>query len=233
VLPTDVVTVRGDVERFCGGTECFVIADACARPWERYQFLRGTENAMMDIASWDTDTAKLLAVIHEYYLREMEFWVSTAVDAVKFMDDWGSQRQLLIAPHTWRELFKPLYRDYCDLAHAHGKFIFMHSDGYILDIYEDLIELGVDAINSQLFCMDWSKVAEIARGRIAFWGEIDRQQILPSCDPSVGRAAVRDLAEHLWDPAGGMIAQLEFGLGANPETVWAVYEEWESVASRG
>jgi hypothetical protein len=36
----------------------------------------------------------------------------------------------------WRELFKPLYQEYAEIAHAHGKFAFMHSDGNILDIYE-------------------------------------------------------------------------------------------------
>jgi len=28
-------------------------------------------------------------------------------------------------------------------------------------------------------------------------------------------------------PGGGIIAQLEFGVGANPETVKAVYAEWD------
>jgi hypothetical protein len=146
-----------------------------------------------------------------------------------FMDDWGAQDRLLISPATWRALFKPLYRDYCDLAHARGKFAFMHSDGCIAEICPDLVEIGVDALNSQLFCMDLAQIAAVARGRITFWGEIDRQEVLPSLDPRAGRDAVRLVAEHLYDPAGGLIAQFEFGAGAHPATVLAVCDEWEAV----
>lgn len=38
----------------------------------------------------------------------------------------------------------------------------MHSDGYILELYDDLIEIGVDAINSQVWCMGLDKVSENA-----------------------------------------------------------------------
>jgi uroporphyrinogen decarboxylase len=227
-LPEDQAAARSTVNRFCGQTDRFVKAACCARPWERYQFLRGSANAMMDIACPEDGASDLLKKIHEFYLAELEFWVSTDVDAIMFMDDWGSQRQLLIRPATWREIFKPLYRDYAALAHSRGKFALMHSDGYIADVYDDLIEVGVDAVNSQLFCMDWSDL-ERAKGRITFWGEIDRQHILPAADPQIGRDAVREVARHLYDPAGGTIAQLEFGAGANPQTVIAVYETWEQV----
>ena len=229
-LPSDVRAARDTVNRYCADTDLFVLANACPRPWERYQFLRGTGNAMMDMAVPDEPQVQaVMKAIQDYYLKELEFWVSTDIDAIMFMDDWGSQRNLLISPQTWKTVFKPLYKEYCDLAHSRDKYSFMHSDGHILDIYRDLAEVGVDAINSQLFCMDLARVAEQAKGRITFWGEIDRQNVVPSKDPEVGRAAVRDVAKHLYDPRGGVIAQLEFGPGGNPATIMAVYEEWEKV----
>lgn len=215
------------VNRFCDQSDKFVLAAMCPRPWERYQFIRGSENTYLDIMTPDCGARDLLRAIHEFYLRETEFWVKTNIDGIRFMDDWGSQNQLLIPPRIWRELYKPLYKDYCDLAKAHGKKVFMHSDGYIQEIYPDLIEIGVDAINSQLFCMDLDYLAKHARGRITFWGEIDRQHVLPSPDPEKGRQAVRHLASRLYDPAGGMIIQFELGAGANPKTARAVYEEWD------
>ncbi len=233
ILPSDPRSARDGISRFCAGTEMFVLAEACPRPWERYQFLRGTLNAMMDMGAMDEASRILLRRIHEYYLKELEFWVLTDVDGVQFMDDWGAQNRLLISPRLWREVFKPLYREYADLAHSRGKFIFMHSDGNIEEIFPDLAEIGIDAVNSQLFCMDLGKVRSAARGRLTFWGEIDRQHILPSGDPAVGRKAVRRVAEALYDPAGGVIAQLEFGLAANPEVVAAVYDEWEKVGGQG
>jgi len=228
-LPDNPAAARKKVNSCYDGTDRFVLAGACPRPWERLQFLRGTENAMIDVMTGGDGVKKLLKKIHDFHLRECEFWVTTAVDGLMFMDDWGSQNQLLIPPRIWRELFKSLYKDYCDLAHAHGKFIFMHSDGYISEIYDDLIEIGVNAINSQLFTMDLADLARRARGKITFWGEIDRQHVLPAKDPAVARKAVRTVAEHLYDPRGGIIAQFELGIGANPENAFAIYDEWERV----
>ena len=228
-LPEDLPRARDEVDRHCASIDKFVRAGCCPRPWERLQFLRGTENAMLDIMRPEAGGRELLRCIHEFHLRELEFWVTTEVDAISLMDDWGAQHQLLIPPERWRELFKPLYRDYCELARAHGKFVFMHSDGHISEIYEDLIEIGVNALNSQLFCMDLADLERRAKGRITFWGEIDRQHVLPSPDPQVGRQAVRLLARHLYDPTGGIIAQFEFGPGGHPATALAVFDEWEKV----
>ncbi|HJP31568.1 MAG TPA: uroporphyrinogen decarboxylase family protein [Candidatus Latescibacteria bacterium] len=228
-LPEDLDAARDTINRFCADSDHYVRAGCCARPWERYQFLRGTMNAMMDIMQPEGDVTDLLNTIHQYYLTELEFWASTDVDAIMFMDDWGAQHQLLIPPVVWRDMFQPLYRDYCDLAHTHGKAAFMHSDGHITEIYEGLIEVGVDALNSQLFCMDMADLARRAKGQITFWGEIDRQHVLTSPDPEEGRRAVRKVAEQLYDPRGGVIAQFEFGAAAEPATAVAIFEEWERV----
>ena len=155
-------------------------------------------------------------------------WTQCDVDAICFMDDWGSQRNLLISPQMWREVFKPLYADYCRLIHDAGKFVFMHSDGHIAAIYPDLIEIGVDALNSQLFCMDIEELSKY-RGQITFWGEIDRQHLLPFGTPDEIRAAVRRVRRALDDGTGGVIAQCEFGPGARPENIVAVFEAWDAI----
>ena len=232
-LPDDPIAARDVVNRYCRDSDTFVLASCCPRPWERYQFLRGTEDAMLDIMDWESESQGILQTIHDFYMREVEFWASTDVDGIMFMDDWGSQHQLLIPPSRWRDIFKPLYKDYCDLANSKGKFPFMHSDGHITAIYPDLIEIGVKAMNSQLFCMDMKELAHIAKGRITFWGEIDRQHVLCSADPEFGRAAVRKVADLLYDPRGGLIAQFEFGLGAHPGQPMAILDEWEKVSERG
>ncbi len=41
-----------------------------------------------------------------------------------------------------------------NIAHSHGKHAFMHSDGYVADIIPDLIEIGADVLDSQVFCID-------------------------------------------------------------------------------
>jgi len=232
ILPRDWVVARKKINEAYAQSDKFMVSGCCPRPWERLQFLRGTVNAMMDVMEETDEFKKLLARIHDFYMAEAEFWVKTDVDSLNFMDDWGSQTALLIPPEKWRKWFKPMYKDYCELAHAHGKFAFMHSDGYIQEVYPDLVEIGVDALNSQLFCMDMEVLAKVAKGKLTFWGEIDRQHVLPAKDPEVGRNAVREVYKHLYDPRGGIIVQFELGVGSNPATAIAICEEWDSLTGK-
>ncbi|MCE5258671.1 MAG: methyltransferase [Chloroflexi bacterium] len=213
------------VNRTCAQSEKFTLL-GCPRPWERYQFLRGSENAYRDLAWGVPEAEKLLAMIHDYYMRHLEYIVKTDVDGISFMDDWGSERALLISPKMWAHYFKPLYKDYCDLAKAHGKYVFMHSDGYILDIYEHLIEIGVDAVNSQLFTMPIEEIGRRFKGRITFWGELDRQHILPFGTVSDVHLAVQRVKDALWDSRGGVIGQAEFNKGYPLENIRAFFEAW-------
>jgi len=225
-IPTERLTFDRDaVNDFCAGTDAFVLSPNLARPFERLQFLRGTENLYVDLTDPPAGLLRFIDAMHAFSCRLVEQWVRTDVDGIVFMDDWGAQHSLLINPELWRSTFKPLYRDYVEIAHAHGKRAFMHSDGHILAIYPDLVELGVDAVNSQLFCMGLDELSRFA-GRITFWGEIDRQHLLVDATEEEVRRAVRDVHAKLCRD-GGCIAQCEFGAGARIENVRAVYEEWD------
>jgi hypothetical protein len=215
-----------DVNRSCNENDHFMLVGTETRPFERMQFLRGTENLFLDLAYGVPEVYKLRGMLHDFFVREMRMWADTEVDGVSFMDDWGSQSALLISPDMWREFYKPLYKDYCDILHEKGKFVFFHSDGNIQSIYPDLIEIGIDALNSQLFCMDIEGMAEKYKGKITFWGEIDRQNILPFGTPEDVRKAVRRVRSAMDDGKGGVIAQCEWGTKDPFANVEAVFDEW-------
>jgi hypothetical protein len=120
-----------------------------------------------------------------------------------------------------------MYKDYVDIAHSHGKKIFMHSDGYTLQIIPHLIEIGLDAMNAQIFCIGVDKLAPF-KGKLTFWGEIDRQHLLPYATLTEIEEAVKKVYNTLWDN-GGCIAQCEFGPGAKPENVYKVFETWSKI----
>lgn len=214
------------VNPFCAETEQFTLARSEARPFERMQFVRGTEALFMDLAYGSDEVLKLRDMIHDYNKQSIALWCETDVDGVFFLDDWGAQKNLLISPAQWRELFKPLYAEYCQMIHDAGKFVFMHSDGDITAIYPDLIEVGIDALNSQLFCMDIEGLGRDYKGKITFWGEIDRQQILSFGSPDDVRAAVQRVRKALDDGTGGVIAQCSWGKDVSEENINTVFEEW-------
>ncbi|MEI7552796.1 MAG: uroporphyrinogen decarboxylase family protein [Verrucomicrobiota bacterium] len=225
-VPREWLTLDRDaVNRDCAATSLFTLAAPCPRPFEQLQFIRGSENLYLDLADPPPELLAFMRQLHAFYCEVLEAWARTDVDALRMMDDWGSQRALLIAPRLWRELFKPMYRDYAQIAHAHGKKLFLHSDGHIAAIYPDLVEIGLDAVNSQLFCMGIETLAPFA-GQITFWGEIDRQHLLSEGTPADITRAVGDVHRQLWRD-GGCIAQCEFGAAARPENVHAVYAAWD------
>lgn len=233
-LPTPALDLDIDaINRACQASDRFVMAGCCPRPFERLQFLRGSENLFIDLAERAPELDRAVAIVHGFYCRELQAWSRTRVDGLTFMDDWGSQRALLISLEEWRRRFKPLYADYVRIAHDAGKKIFMHSDGHIFDIYEDLIDLGVDAVNSQLFCMDIEEIGRRFAGRITFWGEMDRQHLLVEGSVAEVAAGVERVVRALHRPQGGVIAQFELGAGAKLENAHAVFETWERLTGSG
>lgn len=193
--------------------------------FERMQFLRGTEDLYCDIALEEDEMFRMIEIVMQYMRVYLEKWLEMDIDAVAFGDDWGAQISLLISTRIWRRLFKPLYKELIDRIKAAGKKVFFHSDGYILDLYPEFIELGVDAINSQLWCMGVEKVAEKFAGKITFWGEISRQQTLPFGTPKDIYAAADSMKQHLFC-GGGLIGQSEVSGDVPLVNVEAVLTAW-------
>jgi len=227
-IPVEWLSIdKEKINTFCSETGKFVLAGACPRPFEQLQFIRGTEQLYMDLMLEPEGLKIFMKEMHVFYCQLLTAWAETDVDGLMIMDDWGSQKNLLINPELWVEILKPLYKDYIDIAHAHGKKIFMHSDGNILLIIPHLIDLGLDAVNSQLFCMGMDNLEKYS-GKITFWGEMDRQHLLPFGSVEDIEKAVTSVRSSLWRK-GGCIAQCEFGPGAKPENVAAVFSAWSSL----
>lgn len=230
--PEETLTVdREAINSFCRSNDTFVLSATMQRPFERFQFIRTMEQAFIDLIEQPPELHVLLTRIHEHYCKEVDVWAQTDVDAIGIMDDWGAQKALLTSPEIFRKFFKPMYKDYVDIAKSYNKSVFMHSDGYITGIIPDLIEVGIEALNSQIFCMDIEELGRKFRGKLTFWGEIDRQTLLPRGSREDVEKAVNRVYEELY-AGGGVIAQCEFGLEARPENVAAVFSAWNKIRAR-
>ena len=224
-IPEELLTVdTGKINEFCSLTDSFVLSGDLARPFERLQFLRGTADLLCDLANPPVKMLEFIEKMHDFYLRMLTVWAKTDIDGLFVMDDWGSQLNLLISPPVWVRLFKPMYRDYSDLAKKYNKKIFFHSDGNTEKIISHLIDTGIDAINIQAFCIGPERLAQY-KGKVTFWGEVDRQNILPYGGKQEVYDAVDRLHAACWKD-GGAIAQCEFGIGADPDNVYSVFERW-------
>ncbi len=222
---------RDAIDRFCASTDRFVLAGAPVRLFERLCLLRAMEGALADLLERPPGLGVLLDLLRRHARAEVAAWAATDVDAIVIADDWGGEDRLLVSPDTWRQAFKPLYRELCATARQAGKFVFMHSDGWILDIVPDLVEIGVQALNCQVARMGAPALGRF-RGRLTFWGEIDRHAVLAHGSADDVRHAVREACDHL-SARGGVIAQCEFGPGARPENVIEVFRAWQACGASG
>lgn len=87
-----------DVNAYCKSVDKFVLSGFIARPFERLQFLRGTENLYIDLMVKPDGMMEFIKKLHEYNISVYEKWAKTDVDGLFMMDDWGAQNNLLINP---------------------------------------------------------------------------------------------------------------------------------------
>ncbi len=212
-------------DKFCPTTNRFVLAWSEVCPFDRLRQLRG-ETALVDLARGTKDIRALLAMLHDFACKELELWAATEVDGVAFRDDWGTPEGLLIAPEMWRDLFRPMYRDYCKILHAKDKFVFFRSGGNILDIFSDLVKLEIDAIHSQLHLMNVERLAKRYRGRVTFWGEGDRDRFHNPGTAEEFRESALATRRQLDFGQGGVIAQCCWERGVRLQTIAAFFEQW-------
>ncbi len=128
------------------------------------------------------------------------------VDAVYFGDDFGSQLGVMMGEERWRALLKPrLARQYARVR-DHGTFVLIHSCGKVDALFEDFVEIGVDCFNPfQPEVIDTYQAKRDYTGRLAFWGGISIQRLLPYGTPDEVRSEVRRILADI-GAAGGYIA---------------------------
>jgi uroporphyrinogen decarboxylase len=148
--------------------------------YERAWTLRGMENLLMDFMDAPEFVHELLGAIADYDIAQVRKAVGYDIDAVYFGDDWGQQTGLQMGPALWREFIKPqLARMYGAVRDA-GKFVTIHSCGKVDELFDDLVEIGLNCFNPfQPEVMDVAALMDRYRGRLAFHGGMSTQRTLP------------------------------------------------------
>ena len=179
---------------------------------ERAWTLRGMEPLMIDLIERPEFVGELLDAITEVNLAQIEMALRHDFDCVHFGDDWGQQRGLLIGRPLWRRFIFPRMQRMCDAVRRAGKFISIHSCGRIDELFDDLVELGVNIVNPfQPECMDVLGLMRSYAGRLAFHGGLSTQQTLPGKSLDVLRLQTRRLLEA--GAAGGYVFAPAHGVG--------------------
>lgn len=148
--------------------------------YERAWTLRTIPNLMMDFYDHPDFVHDLFSAIVAYNIAQVKEALTYDIDAVYLGDDWGMQRGLQMGPRMWRHFIKPVLKRMYGVVRDAGKFVMIHSCGDVDELFDDLIEIGVNCFNPfQPEVMDIHALMQRYRGRLAFHGGLSTQRTLP------------------------------------------------------
>jgi uroporphyrinogen decarboxylase len=164
--------------------------------YERAWTMRGMENLLEDMIENPLFVHELLDAIADWNIVQVRKAVQYDIDAVYFGDDWGQQRGLQMGPALWRAFILPRLKRMYGAVRQGGKFVMIHSCGDVDELFDDLIDAGLNCFNPfQPEVMDVAELVGRYRGRLAFHGGLSTQRILPYGTPEEVRCETRRLID--------------------------------------
>ena len=185
----------------------FVVARFGFGLFERSWGLRGFEETLIDSVAHPEFYDALIEAIAAHQLQIVERLLELPVDGIMFSDDWGYQKGVLLGPPNWRRLLKPRLARMYACVHAAGKVVLSHCCGSITAIMADLIEIGLDVLESvQPEAMDPYDLKRKYGDKITFWGGLGSQSTIQFGSPQEIRAEVQRLCGQMGKGGGYILA---------------------------
>lgn len=196
-------------------------------------FLRRIDNFLMDLLAEPEEVEKLIEALMAIHLRTLEKAcksVGDVADIVRFGDDLGMDTGPMMAPDTYRDIFKKHHAALCDYVHKNSTMkTFLHSCGSIHSLLPDLIEAGFDVINPVQTVSRDMEPENLKRefGKdITFWGggADTRTEINHGTPESVRKHVLERL--DIFTPGGGFVFNTVHNIMPDvpPENIVAMYD---------
>lgn len=144
--------------------------------------------------------------------------------------DLGTQESLFINLDTFRDIYKPFFKEINDWIHQHTTWkTFYHSCGAVYPLLQDFVEMSVDILNPLQFSARGMDPLQIKQGfgdKLVFWGGgVDTQQVLPFGTPDEVEAQVKERVSIL-NQGGGFVFSTIHNIVAKvpPENLIRMYQ---------
>lgn len=187
----------------------------------RLYFLRGFENLMIDMATDDPHLARLIRVVEGYNAAVIRRYLDLGAEYMVFGDDLGMQNSLPMGPALWRKFIGPSYRRLLAPCRARGVPVYLHTDGHVLEIVDDLVDAGVRVLNTQIRANGLEGLQREARGKVCLNQDLDRQ-LFPFATPAEIEDHIGEVFEGLYLPEGGLMLLAECGPDVPLESIEAI-----------
>ncbi|MBM3189312.1 MAG: hypothetical protein FJZ90_11400 [Chloroflexi bacterium] len=209
---------REALEALAQDPEHFYVAGFGFGLFERTWVLRGFEEALADAAGDPGFYDELVERVTEHQLQILDRLLELPVHGIMFSDDWGYQHGVLLGPERWRRFIKPRLARMYARVHEAGKYTLSHCCGSVVDIMPDIIEIGLDVLESvqpEARGMDPYTLKRTFGDRITFWGGLGSQSTIPFGTPAEIKAEINRLCREMGRGGGYILAPAK---GLQPET---------------
>jgi uroporphyrinogen decarboxylase len=235
--PTRVAHVKAHAKQLADENKYGIVAT----PWLLFPLERAFEMQRMDKFLMNMvkhpdfaralleKNASMCKTLMGHFLREC----GDNIDIIKIGDDLGMNTSLLMSPKMYRAILKPIHADYIAFIKQHTKAkVMFHTDGDILPLIPDFIEMGVDILNpiqTSAGKMSDLQALKTQFGKdILFCGAIDTLQVLPFGTPQQVRDEVKRVINILGEGGGYMLGAVHTVMNDVPaENVLAMVDAVE------
>ncbi len=175
-------------ERLDAYVDDFPVFGSVCEPHEYLWRIIGSENAMFWMAAEPDLIQAFVDRIGQHLLEMTRAEIEAGNRRLSGMYVWGDVayvRGMLFGAPRWRELFKPHVAKLIELCHSHDLPVVYHGCGNARDIFDDMVEIGLDAYNpvEAKAGLDVVALKKTYAGKLAFVGNID-VRALETNDPA-------------------------------------------------
>ncbi len=236
--PDNPGLVRGVKERVeaitAAGDYCIVV-NLPGQLIHRGYPMRGMEDFLKDLYRNPEGVCYLMDRLTDYLIRASENVINAAgpenIDIIFFGEDLGTQEGCMFDPdNVYAKYIKPRHERIIQSAKSlTGAKSLFHCCGSAYHFIDHLVDIGVDALNPVQVTaknMEPERLKEEFGDRMAFWGGINTQRILPYGTPEEVGAETRRVID-IFGKGGGYVLNSvhNIQLEVPPENVVAMFDQ--------
>jgi uroporphyrinogen decarboxylase len=135
----------------------------------------GIENCWMNLGAQPKIMGAWFDRYADWLCGLVESIKAAGADGITLSDDWGSNNTMLFSPRMWRQMISPYATRVVKHAHDVGLFVNLHSDGYIMQVMDDIVAMGYDSLHpvQESSGMDPQTVKDKYGDKITIYGSLD------------------------------------------------------------
>jgi uroporphyrinogen decarboxylase len=171
---------------------------------------------------------EMLDIQTKLILGYLEIVSDLPYDGILLSDDWCDQRGVLFGRPRWQKYIKPLMAEIIKRTHETGKFFALHCCGSFIDIMPDIVEIGMDVIESvqpEAKDNDPYVLKRLYGDKITFWGGLGSQSIIPNGTVLELKQEIKKLVTEMGKGGAYILSPAKpLMCGTPPENAVAIFE---------